>query len=96
MPDRPGRAGEVSVDGVRRSFAGERVLDGASFRQTEGSVTVAGSPPGSGLAGFVLAGTRMLNLRLSGRQKLAFFARVAGVPREQLDSRLTAAPLAWT
>lgn len=43
-----------------------------------GTVSVCGRAPGQGLASYVAPGDRMLNWRLTGRQNLEFFARIAG------------------
>jgi ABC-2 type transport system ATP-binding protein len=68
-----------------------RMLAGV-LQQDSGSVAVCGRAPGHGLAGYVPAGDRMLNWRLSGRENLRFFARIAGVRRADVDvAVLTAA-----
>lgn len=61
-----------------------RILAGV-LEPDAGAVLVAGEPPGRGLAGYVPAGDRMLNWRLSGLENLRFFARIAGVPRNEVD-----------
>lgn len=67
-----------------RIFAG--VLD-----PERGSVLVAGRPPGCGFAGFVPAGERMLNWRLTGAQNLEFYARIAGVSGRGIEPVIQAA-----
>jgi ABC-type multidrug transport system ATPase subunit len=57
-----------------------RIVAG-TLAPTSGTVTIAGSPPGHGMASLVPAGDRALYWRLSGRQELEFFARITGVPR---------------
>jgi len=44
-----------------------------------GSVSVAGAPPGRGLAGYVLAGDRGLYWRLTAMQNMEFFGGIAGL-----------------
>lgn len=116
----PRGVGEVEVGELRRSFRGQKVLDGASLHvdagsvaalagpngsgkttllrilagvldPESGSVLVAGRAPGSGLAGFVPGGDRMLNWRLTGAQNLQFYARIAGVARASVDIAVQAA-----
>jgi ABC-2 type transport system ATP-binding protein len=71
-----------------------RILAGV-LQPDLGSVAICGEAAGQGLAGYVPAGDRMLNWRLSGRENLRFFARVAGVRRGDVDSSvLTAAEMA--
>jgi lipopolysaccharide/colanic/teichoic acid biosynthesis glycosyltransferase/ABC-type Na+ transport system ATPase subunit NatA len=67
-----------------------RILAGV-LDPDSGSVSVCGRPPGSGLAGYVQAGERMLNWRLSGRENLRFFARIGGVARQAVDAAVVAA-----
>lgn len=59
-----------------------RILAG-TLAPASGSVTVSGMAPGSGMAALVPAGDRALYWRLTARQELEFFARVAGVGRAQ-------------
>jgi len=59
-----------------------RILAG-TLTPTAGAVTVAGAPPGRGLAALVPAGDRALYWRLTGRQELEFFARVTGIGRAE-------------
>ncbi len=67
-----------------------RILAGV-LQPDSGSVSVCGQAPGRGLAGYVPAGDRMLNWRLSGRENLRFFARIAGVRRGEVDTAVRAA-----
>lgn len=67
-----------------------RILAGV-LEPEAGSVLVAGSPPGRGSAGFVPAGDRMLNWRLTGAQNLEFYARVGGVGGGNVGSAVRAA-----
>jgi ABC-2 type transport system ATP-binding protein len=67
-----------------------RILAGVLLPDS-GSVAVCGEAPGNGLAGYVPAGDRMLNWRLSGRENLRFFARIAGVRRGDVDTAVLAA-----
>jgi ABC-2 type transport system ATP-binding protein len=67
-----------------------RILAGVLLPDS-GSVAVCGEAPGHGLAGYVPAGDRMLNWRLSGRENLRFFARIAGVRRGDVDTAVLAA-----
>jgi ABC-2 type transport system ATP-binding protein len=67
-----------------------RMLAGV-LQQDSGSVAVCGRAPGHGLAGYVPAGDRMLNWRLSGRENLRFFARIAGIRRGDVDAAILAA-----
>ena len=57
-----------------------RIVAG-TLAPTSGTVTIAGSPPGHGMASLVPAGDRALYWRLTGRQELEFFARITGVRR---------------
>jgi ABC-2 type transport system ATP-binding protein len=67
-----------------------RILAGV-LEPDSGSVSVFGEAPGRGLAGYVPAGDRMLNWRLSGRENLRFFARIAGVRRAEVDPAIRSA-----
>ena len=67
-----------------------RILAGVLLPDS-GSVLVCGQAPGHGFAGYVPAGDRMLNWRLSGRENLRFFARIAGVRRGDVDTAVLAA-----
>jgi ABC-2 type transport system ATP-binding protein len=67
-----------------------RILAGV-LEPDAGSVAVAGQRPGRGLAGYVPAGDRMLNWRLTGRENLRFFGRIGGVRRNDVPSAILAA-----
>ena len=67
-----------------------RILAGV-LEPEAGSTLIAGHPPGRGFAGFVPAGDRMLNWRLTGGQNLEFYARIAGVPSASLSRTVRAA-----
>jgi ABC-type multidrug transport system ATPase subunit len=55
---------------------------------TSGSVTVDGRPAGRGRTAFVPSGDRGLNWRLTGRQNLAFYARVGWQALGDVDERV--------
>ena len=61
-----------------------RILAGV-LEPDSGSVSVWGRAPGNGLAGYVPAGDRMLNWRLSGGENLRFFARIGGIARNDVE-----------
>jgi ABC-2 type transport system ATP-binding protein len=66
-----------------------RILAGV-LDPSSGSVSVWGRAPGHGIAGYVPAGDRMLNWRLTGRENLRFFARIRGAAGD-VDSAVVAA-----
>ena len=66
-----------------------RILAGV-LDPSSGSVSVWGRAPGQGIAGYVPAGDRMLNWRLTGRENLRFFARIRGAAGD-VDAAVVAA-----
>lgn len=78
----PGSVTEVVGDNGAGKTSLLRIIAG-TLAPSSGDVMVAGAPPGRGMAAFVPAGDRSLYWRLSARQELEFFARVAGVTRER-------------
>ena len=66
-----------------RCLAGTLAPDG-------GTIVVAGASPGAGTAAMVPAADRMLNWRLTGRQNLSFFGRLAGFRSRTLTARVEA------
>jgi len=70
-----------------------RILAG-TLTPTRGVVSVAGRPPGRGLAAFVPAGDRALYWRLTGRQELEFFSRIARRSRDRAAVAATVAEAA--
>ncbi len=71
-----------------------RVLAGV-LEADEGTVDVAGGPPGRGRASFIPAGDRMLNWRLTGRHDLEFFATLAGLQDPQRKSAVESSASAF-
>ena len=66
-----------------------RILAGV-LDPSSGEASVAGEPTGRGNAGFVPAGERMLNWRLSARQNLEFLGGLAGIGSAELAGRIAA------
>ena len=66
-------------------------LVAGSLTPDSGKIEVGGEPPGRGLAAYIPAGDRALHWRLTGFQNLVFFARIAGVPKNELSGRIHAA-----
>jgi ABC-type multidrug transport system ATPase subunit len=77
---RPGSITEIVGDNGAGKTSLLRIVAG-TLAPTSGSITIAGSSPGRGMAALVPAGDRGLYWRLTGRQELEFFARVTGVTR---------------
>lgn len=67
-----------------------RILAG-TLTPSGGEVSVAGAPPGRGLAALVPAGDRALYWRLTGRQELGFFAHITGLAPIDARTLTTAA-----